>query len=89
LQLLEGELAARAAGSTEQITENMVIAKRDIFGELVEGVAAMKSHREEKSHAPQLQSRCGTAPEGRFQAHPGHSKEAALFKSGFRMHTAH
>jgi putative transcriptional regulator len=48
LQLLESELAARAAGSTEQITENMVMAKRDIFGELVEGVAAMKSHREEK-----------------------------------------
>jgi putative transcriptional regulator len=48
LQLLESELAAHAAGSTEQITENMVMAKRDIFGELVEGVAAMKSHREEK-----------------------------------------
>jgi hypothetical protein len=49
LQLLESELAARAAGSTEQITENMVMAKRDIFGELVEGVAAMKScHREQK-----------------------------------------
>ena len=48
MQLLESELAARAAGSTEQITENMVMAKRDIFGELVEGVAAMKSHREEK-----------------------------------------
>jgi hypothetical protein len=41
-------LAARAAGSTEQITENMVTAKREFFGELVEGVAAMKSHREEK-----------------------------------------
>jgi putative transcriptional regulator len=26
----------------------MVMAKRDIFGELVEGVAAMKSHRERK-----------------------------------------
>jgi putative transcriptional regulator len=26
----------------------MVMAKRDIFGELVEGVAAMKSHREGK-----------------------------------------
>jgi hypothetical protein len=26
----------------------MVMAKRDIFGELMEGVAAMKSHREAK-----------------------------------------
>jgi len=51
LQLLEGELSARAAGSTEQITENMVIAKRDIFGESVEGVAAMKSHREASSRS--------------------------------------
>jgi putative transcriptional regulator len=32
--------------STNQITEDMVMAKRDIFGELVEGVGAMKSHRE-------------------------------------------
>jgi putative transcriptional regulator len=48
LQLLESKLAARAAGSTKQITEDMVMAKRDIFGELVEGVAAMKSHREGK-----------------------------------------
>ena len=48
LQLLESKLAARAAGSTKQITEDMVMAKRDILGELVEGVAAMKSHRESK-----------------------------------------
>jgi putative transcriptional regulator len=48
LQLLESKLAARAAGSTKQITKDMVMAKRDIFGELVEGVAAMKSHREGK-----------------------------------------
>src|SRR5690348_15591310 len=36
------------AGSTRQTTEDMVMAKRDIFGELMEGVAAMKSHREGK-----------------------------------------
>src|SRR5580692_10700533 len=35
LYLLESKLAARAAGSTKQITEDMVMAKRDIFGELV------------------------------------------------------
>jgi putative transcriptional regulator len=29
------------------------MAKRDIFEELVEGVAAMKSHREGKAHASQ------------------------------------
>jgi putative transcriptional regulator len=44
------------------------MAKRDIFGELVEGVAAMKSHREGKLIAPQLQSTCGTAAEDSFQA---------------------
>jgi putative transcriptional regulator len=48
LQLLESKLAIRAAGSTKQIMEDMVMAKRDIFGELVEGVAATKSHREGK-----------------------------------------
>jgi putative transcriptional regulator len=35
-------------GSTEEITEDMLMAKRDIFGELMEGAAAMKSHREGK-----------------------------------------
>jgi len=39
------------AGSTEQITEDMVMARRDIFGELAEGVAAMKSHREASSRS--------------------------------------
>jgi hypothetical protein len=43
--LLESKLAARAAGSTKQITEDMVMAKRGILGELVEGVAAMTSDR--------------------------------------------
>ena len=38
----------RRAGSTEEITEDMLMAKRDIFGELMEGVAAMKSYREGK-----------------------------------------
>jgi len=36
------------AGSTRQRTEDIVTAKRDIFGELMEGVAAMKSQREGK-----------------------------------------
>jgi putative transcriptional regulator len=47
---IEGELAAasRQTGSTEEITEDMLMAKRDIFGELMEGAAAMKSHREGK-----------------------------------------
>ena len=35
-------------GSTEEITEDILMAKRDIFGELMEGTAAMKSHREDK-----------------------------------------
>jgi len=30
------------------MAEGMVMAKRDVFGELMEGVAAMKSHREGK-----------------------------------------
>jgi putative transcriptional regulator len=33
---------------TEEITEDMLMAKRDIFGELMEGTAAMRSHREGK-----------------------------------------
>jgi DNA-binding transcriptional regulator YiaG len=41
-------LGSGATGSTKQITEDMVMAKRDILGELVEGVTAMKSHREGK-----------------------------------------
>jgi hypothetical protein len=28
-------------GSTEEITEDILMAKRDIFGELMEGTAAM------------------------------------------------
>ena len=42
-----------------------------------------------QAHAPQLQSRSGAAPQGRFQADPRHSKEAALFKNGVRTQTAH
>jgi putative transcriptional regulator len=34
--------------TTEQITEDMLVAKRDTFGELMEGAAAMKSYREGK-----------------------------------------
>jgi hypothetical protein len=75
LQLLESKLAARAAGSTKQIMEDMVMAKRDIFAELVEGVAAMKSHREGKL----------TLRSYKVEV----AKEAALFKSGVRTQTAH
>jgi len=33
---------------TEGITGDMLMAKRDIFGEVMEGTAAMRSHREGK-----------------------------------------
>ena len=51
------------------------MAKRDIFGELVEGVAAMKSHREGKL----------TLRSYKVEV----AKEAELFKSGVRTQTAH
>ena len=65
------------------------MAKRDIFGELVEGVAAMKSHREGKLTLRSYKVEVAPLPQGRFQADPRHSKEAALFKSGVRTQTAH
>jgi hypothetical protein len=78
LRLLESELAARAAGSTEQITENMVMAKRDIFGELVEDVAATKScHREKKLTLRSYKVDAEPAAEGRFQAPAKPNPQAA------------
>jgi len=78
-----------SAGSTEQITENIVMAKRDIFGELVEGVAAMKSHREGKLMLRGYKVDAAPLPKIDSKLHPRHSKEAALFKSGIRTQTAH
>jgi hypothetical protein len=91
LQLLESELAARADRRVrpEQITENMVMAKRDIVGELVEGVAAMKSHREGKLMLRSYKVDAARLPKMDSKLHPRHSKEAALFKSGVRTQTAH
>jgi hypothetical protein len=79
LQLLESELTARAdsAGSTEQITEN------------VEGVAAMKSHREGKLMLRSYKVDAAPLPKIDSKLHPRHSKEAALFNRGFRTQTAH
>lgn len=37
-----------ASGARAEIKEDKAMAKRDIFGELMEGVAAMKAHREGK-----------------------------------------
>jgi putative transcriptional regulator len=34
--------------ASQRVSEDTVMAKRDIFGELMEGVAAMKNHREGK-----------------------------------------
>ena len=64
------------------------MAKRDIFGELVEGVAAMKSHREGKLTLRSYKVEVAPLPKV-VQADPRHSKEAALFKSGVRTQTAH
>ena len=44
------------------------MAKRDIFGELVEGVAAMKSHREGKLMLRSYKVDAAPAAEDRFQA---------------------
>jgi hypothetical protein len=41
------------------------------------------------THTAQLQSSCGTAPQGGLHAHPEHSKAATLFTSSFRPQTAH
>jgi hypothetical protein len=67
----------------------MVMAKRDIFGELVEGVAAMKSHREGKLMLRSYKVDAAPLLKIDSKLHPRHSKEAALFKSGVRTQTAH
>jgi hypothetical protein len=67
----------------------MVMAKRDIFGELVESVAAMKSHREGKLMLCSYKVDAAPPPKIDSKLQPRHSKEAALFKSGVRTQTAH
>jgi putative transcriptional regulator len=45
---IENELRLRAAGRQKTITENKVMAKRNIFAELMDGLAELKEHREGK-----------------------------------------
>lgn len=56
--------------------------KRDIFAELMEGVAAMKGPRRQ-DHFADVQSRSLAAAQGRLEAHPGHAEETALLARGF------
>jgi hypothetical protein len=63
------------------------MAKRDIFGEVMEGAAAMKSHREGKL-CPRYRSGCrascaissaGPTMQGNFKANPRQSGEEGLY----------
>lgn len=56
----------RICGFDRADHENMVMAKRDIFVELVEGVAAMKSHREGKLMLRSYKVDAAPAAEDRF-----------------------
>ena len=88
---MESELktrAAKRASGTRQVTEDQLMAKRDVFSELMEGVGAMKSSPRGQDHAAQLQSRGDAAAQGGFEAHPGHAKETALLTSGVRAQIA-
>jgi hypothetical protein len=67
----------------------MVMAKRDIFGELVEDVAAMKSRREGKVMLRSYKVDAAPLPKIDSKFHPRHSKGAALFKIGVCTQTAH
>jgi putative transcriptional regulator len=67
----------------------MVMAKRDIFGEVVEGVAAMKSHREGKLTLRSYKVEVAPLPKVDSKLIRDTRKEAALFKSGVRTKTAH
>jgi hypothetical protein len=64
------------------------MAKRDILGELVEGVAAMKSRREGKLMLRSYKVDAAPLPKIDSKLHPRHSKEAELFKSGVCTQTA-
>ena len=43
-----GDAGSQTGTEKTRIEENPAMTKRDIFGELMEGVAAMESHREGK-----------------------------------------
>ena len=58
------------------------MTKRKIFDEMMEGVAAMKSHREGKITLPP-KGRSGATPQGRLEIDSRHPQEAALFTSRF------
>jgi hypothetical protein len=64
------------------------MSKRKIFGELMEGVAGLKSHREAEITLRTYKSRTGTTPQGRFEVTSGHAQKAALFTSCFRSQAA-
>ncbi|MGA7219878.1 MAG: hypothetical protein WBX38_16280, partial [Candidatus Sulfotelmatobacter sp.] len=66
----------------------MKVKKRNIFGEMIEGVAAMKDHREGKLNSAQLYGGSSAAPQGGFKAASRHSKKAALFVSRVRAQVA-
>ena len=59
------------------------MAKRDIFGELVEGVAAMKSHREGKLMLRSYKVDAAPLPKIDSKLHPRHSKEATFVQERF------
>ena len=65
------------------------MAKRDIFGELVEGLAAMKSHREGKLTLRSYKLDVAPLPKVDSKLIRDTPKEAPLFKSGVRTQAAH
>lgn len=64
------------------------MAKTHIFADLMEGVAAMKNHREGKLTLRSYKVEGVAAAQGGLQGHPGYSKEAALLARGLRQQTA-
>ena len=64
------------------------MAKRGIFGELVEGVAAMKSHREGKLTLRSYKVEVAPLPKVDSKLIRD-TRKAALFKSGVRTQTAY
>ena len=61
------------------------MSRRNIGADLLEGVAAMKSHREGKLMLRSYKVDAAPLPKIDSKLHPRHSKEAALFKSGPRL----
>ena len=65
------------------------MTKRKIFDEMMEGIAAMKSHREGKITLRTYKVKSGAAPEGGLEIDSRHPQEAKLLTSRFCSPLAH